>query len=446
MKYLATLLLALALAAPAAVAQDWAPKAEQGAFALTNARLVTVTGGVVNGTLVIRNDKIVALGPNVDVPADAEVIDATGLSVYPGMIDSGTQVGLAEVGSLPETRDFNEIGDLVPQMKALTAVNPNSVVIPVTRTSGVTTVITEPSGGLLPGQAALINLHGYTPAQMHVAGVEMVKLQFPTTGRRGWWDRRSEDAIKKDAEKALKKLNDTFDQALLYARIDSAYRANPEADRRPEYVPSMQALVPAVRGQQPLLISVNAARDIQVAIEWVEERGLENVVFSGVAEGWRVADEIAEAGIPCLVGPVLSVPTRQSDRYDRAYANASLLRQAGVQVALRTGETENVRNLPYHAGFAATYGMGTDEALRAVTIAPARIFGVADQLGSLEVGKKANLFVATGDPFETSTDVLHVFIDGYQMPMTNRQRQLYQEFLERRPGVEKHAEGAVETN
>ena len=445
MKRLFTLILALALTVPMAFAQE-PEKGRQGTFALTNARLVTVTGGTIDGgTLVIRNDKIVALGADVDVPAEAEVIDLAGMSVYPGMIDAGTQLGLAEVGSLPETRDFNEIGDLVPQMKALTAVNPNSVVIPITRTSGVTTVITEPSGGLLPGQAALINLHGYTPEQMY-GGVELVKLQFPTTGRRGWWDRRSDEEIEKAAEKALKKLNETFDQATLYARIDSAYRANPEAGRRPEYVPAMEALLPAVRGEQRMMITVNAAKDIQKAIEWVTERGYDNVVFSGVSEGWRVADEIAEAGIPCFVGPVLSVPTRASDRYDRAYANAGLLHQAGVPIAIRTGETENVRNLPFNAGFAAAYGLGADAALRAITINPAQILGVAGEIGSLEVGKKANLFVANGDPFEPATDVLHVFIDGYLLPMTNRQIRLYEEFLDRNPGLQKHAEGAVETN
>ena len=152
--------------------------------------------------------------------------------------------------------------------------------------------------------------------------------------------------------------------------------------------------------------------------------GLEQVVLSGVAEGWRVADKIAEAGIPCLVGPMLSNPTRQSDRYDKAYANIGLMHKAGVKVAIRTGDSENVRNLPYNAGFAAAYGLGKEEALRAVTITPAEIFGVSDEIGSLEVGKKATLFVADGDPFETKTDIHHVFIDGYMVPMESRHTRL----------------------
>ncbi|MFQ5569387.1 MAG: amidohydrolase family protein [Rhodothermales bacterium] len=448
MNFILTFFLTLGLlAAPSPDRVDEPPATREGTIALTNARIVTITSGTIeNGTLVMRNDRIVALGTNVEVPADAEVIDCSGLTIYPGLIDSGTQVGLIEVGSLPETRDASELGDLTPQMKALTAVNPNSVIIPVTRVSGVTTVVTEPSGGMMPGQAALINLHGYTPEQMLTGGFQAVVLQYPATGRRGRFDRRSEEDIKKAAEKALKKLNDTWDRAELYARIDSAYTANPETGRRPEYVPEMTALLPVLRNEQPLIIRVNAARDIEASIEWVQKRGLTRVIFSGVSEGWRVADKIAEAGIPCLVGPVLSVPTRQSDRYDKAYANAGLLHKAGVKVAIRSGESENVRNLPYNAGFAAAYGLGKDEALRAVTITPAEIFGVSDEIGSLEVGKKANLFVADGDPFETKTDIHYVFIDGYNIAMDSRHIRLYKEFLHRNPGLKKHSDTVTETN
>src|SRR5690606_3216173 len=157
----------------------------------------------------------------------------------------------------------------------------------------------------------------------------------------------------------------------------------------------------------------------------------------GVSEGWRVAEKIAEANLPVITGPVLSIPSRESDRYDVAYANPGKLLKAGVKVAIRTNDAENVRNLPFNAGFAAAYGMGKVEALRAVTIVPAEILGVDDQLGSIEVGKNATLFVSDGDPFETKTQILHVFIDGYQVPMSNRHIRLYQEFLERSPGLEK---------
>ena len=184
------------------------------------------------------------------LPGDAERIDCAGLTLYPGMIDGGTQLGLIEIGSLPETRDDDELGDITPQVEALTAVNPNSVEIPVTRVNGVTTVITTPNGGLLPGTAALISLAGYTPDQMY-AGFRGVVMNFPPTGRNGWWDQRSEEDIEKGAKKAKTRLKDLWDRAVLYARIDSGYRATPAQERLPEYVPEIQALLPVVRRQMP---------------------------------------------------------------------------------------------------------------------------------------------------------------------------------------------------
>jgi imidazolonepropionase-like amidohydrolase len=443
MSFLLALLLSLGLLFGP---DDGIPKARQGTFALVNARIETVTNGVIErGTVVIRNDRILAIGADVAVPSEAEVIDCTGLTVYPGLIDTGSLLGLTEVGSDPRTQDYRELGLLTPHMEALTAVNPNSVLIPVTRVSGVTTVLTEPQGNLFPGVAALIHLHGYTPAQMF-AGMRAMILEFPRTGRAGPWDRRTDEEIEKAAEKALKQLNDTWAEAVLAARIDSAFQANPANDHAPARVPEMQAMIPVVRGQMPLLLKVDAANDILKALDWVKEKSLHNVIFSGVAEGWRVADKIAAAGIPCFVGPVLATPTRPSDRYDKPYANAGLLRQAGVRIAIRSGEAENTRNLPYHAGFAATYGLGREEALRAVTIAPAEILGMAAELGSLEAGKRASLFVTDGDPFETKTQVRHVFIDGYQIPLVSRQTQLYEEFLHREPGLQKHQPPKPGTN
>ncbi len=425
--------LVLFLAAP----HDLPAQSRKGTFALVNARIETVTNGVIErGTLLIRDGKIAALGADPAIPSDAERIDCAGLTIYPGMIDAGTEIGLVEVGSLAETRDNDEVGDVTPQMRALTAVNPNSAAIPVTRVNGVTTALAAPSGGLFPGTAALINLHGYTPAQMRVGRFGGVVMSFPSSGRDGWWDERTDEEIEKRAAKAKERLKDIWDQAVLYARIDSAHRTAPERDRTPEYAPEMTALVPVVRGEAPLLIEVNAARDIDSAIAWVRARRV-RAIFTGVAEGWRVADRIAAANIPCIVGPILSIPNRASDRYDKAYANPGLLAKAGVTVAIRTGESANVRNLPYHAGFAAAYGMGREEALRAVTIVPARIFGVDSLIGSLEVGKQATLFIADGDPFEPATNVLHLFIDGYRVPMQSRHIDLYREFIKREPGVAK---------
>jgi len=426
-----TLFLALLLFVSASPDPD---EGRPGAFYFADCRIETVTNGTIeNGVLLVRDGLIEAVGETVPQPDDAEVIDCAGGTIYPGMIDAGTRLGLQEIGSLDETQDYSEIGEVTPHMQALTAVNPSSTLIPITRISGVTTVLTAPAGGLFPGTAALIDLQGYTPEQLD-AGFRGVVLNFPSGARRGWWDRREQSEIDKQRDEAMEKLNDTWTQATLAARIDSAYQAAPEPKPTPEYVPEMEALAPVVRGEVPLLIEVDKASDISRAIEWVQEKGV-RAIFTGVTEGWRVADELADAGIPVIAGPVLSLPTRNSDRYDRAYANPGLMHDAGVQVALRTQEIENVRNLPYNAAFAAAYGMGREAALEAVTIVPARIFGVDDRLGSIEAGKVATLFVADGDPFETKTQVRHLVIDGFLMPMTSRQTDLYDEYLQRTPGL-----------
>lgn len=428
-KAIKKLLLVVFVLAPALAASQniVTEKARTGKFALTNAKIYTVTNGIIeNGTIVINNGIIEAVGEKVRIPADAEVIDYSGREIYPGMIDSGTKLGLQEIGSIAEAKDFQEYGDISPHMQALSAVNPNSVAIPVTRISGVTTALTVPSGGVLPGTAAAIDLFGYTPDQMF-AGAKGIVMNFPSAQTR--WNQTEEEA-KKRRDEALKKANDAWDKAELYAKVRNS------DDVR--YYPEVEALAEVVTGRMKLFVEVNAAKDILSAIEWVQERGYKNVVFTGVAEGWRVADNIAAAGIPVITGPVIGLPGNQYDPYDAAYANPGILQKAGVKVALRSNNTENSRNLPYHAAFAAAYGMGREEALKAVTINPAEILGTSDRLGSIEEGKRANLFVATGDPFETSTQIVNVFIDGYLIPMQSIQTNLYDEFLNRVPGAQKH--------
>ena len=403
-------------------------KARGGKFLLQNATVVTVTqGNIQGGSVLISDGKIAAVGETINDP-EATVIDCSGFFVYPGMIDAGNRLGLVEVNSVAETQDFSEIGNVSPHMQALTAINPNSVAIPVTRVSGVTTSLALPSGGIFPGTAALINLNGYTPDQMY-AGFKGVVMNFPSIAKTSSYDRRSEEDIKKDAEKAMKALEDIWKNAITYHQLDSANAAL-------KFYPEMAQLARVIAGELPLLVEVNAAKDIEQAIKWLDGKDVK-AVLTGVAEGWRVADQIAGANLPVITGPVLSIPTRQSDRYDAAYKNPGKMLQAGVKVALRTNDAENVRNLPFNAGFAAAYGMGKEEALKAVTIVPAEILGVDEHLGSIEVGKSATLFVSDGDPFETKTQVIHVFIDGYQIPMSNRHIRLYQEFLERNPGLEK---------
>ena len=405
-------------------------KAESGTFLLKNGNVHTVTSGTFIGDLLIKDGVIADIGKSISV-SDVKIIDCSGKQIYPGLIDGGCRLGLVEIDAISLTNDFNELGDFVPHMKALTAVNPNAVAIPVTRVNGITTVFAKPDGGTFPGTGALIHLFGYNPDQMS-AGSERVVMRFPSTGKRGRWDRRSEDDIKKDAEKAIKKINDIWDTANNYMKMDSAARS--ENITLSTNNPQMLALLPIVSGKEPIFIEVNSKKDIESAIEWITEKKYK-AVFTGVAEGWRVADKLAKYGIPVITGPILSVPGRDNDSYDSSYTNPSIMMKAGVKVAIRTDNAENVRNLPFNAGFAAAYGMGTEEALRAVTINTAEIFGVGDKIGSLDKGKIANLFICDGDAFETKTKIEHLFIKGWKIPLESRHTLLYDEFLERTPGL-----------
>ncbi|MGM0589513.1 MAG: amidohydrolase family protein [Bacteroidota bacterium] len=407
-------------------------KAEYGKFAITNATVHTITNGVIeSGVVLINNGEIEFVGENAKISADYKRINASGKHVYPGFFDSGTTLGLKEIGAVAVTNDQAELGSFNPQIRAFSAINPNSANIPVTRTNGVTNVIAHPVSGRIAGKATLIDLYGDAPDSMAVNANAALHLDWPSAVKGGWWDDRKPEEVEKDYQKALKELNDFWKEAAFYNQMMTAYEQDPQGKTKPVKDPKLGAMREVILGYVPVMINVDKEKDILNAIEWAKEHPNMDVMFSSVEEGWRVADQIAEAGIPCLVGPILRTPSRDYDNYQRPYQNAGLLHEAGVKVAIRTGGTENVRNLLYNTGYAATYGLGQEEALKAVTINPAEIFGVDGRLGSLEAGKQANLFIADGNPFEPMTQIEQVFIRGFKVPMVNRHTKLYEQFLNR---------------
>lgn len=403
-------------------------KPSYGNYLIKNAELHTITQGIMEGDILLIEGTIADIGPNLETDEEVEVIDANGQRVYPGFIDAGTRLGLSEVSSVSLTRDFNEHGNFTPYVQALTAINPNGVPIAVTRVSGVTTVLSAPSGGLFPGTAAAIHLLGYTPDQMY-AGAKSVIMNFPESGKRGRWDRRTPDKVKEEYEGQMKKLNEFWEEVEQYY---SLYKKGNTPENRSA---SLEAMLPVFNKEVPLHVEVNRAPDIIKAIEWLKDKEVE-VVLTGVAEGWRVAEEIAATNWPVITGPVLQTPSRSYDKYDRPYSNPAVMQKAGIKMAIRTNETENVRNLPFNAGYAATYGLGKEQALEAITIIPAIILGLEDKIGSLEVGKLANLFICDGDPFEPKTQLSQLFIKGWKVPLENRHTQLFDQFIERSPGID----------
>ncbi|WP_440998842.1 amidohydrolase family protein [Fodinibius sp. SL11] len=421
------LVLLLGMSAEAQITE----KAEFGKFAITNATIHTVTNGVVeNGTVLINGEKITEVGTNINIPSGYKQIDGSGKHVYPGFIDAGTQLGLQEIGAVAVTNDQAELGDFNPHVRAFTAINPSSVNIPVTRVNGVTNVISMPVSGRLAGKGTLIDLYGYSPDSMAVKPNAAIHLNWPTSKKGGWWDDRSDKEVEKEYKEDLKKLDDFISRAQFYEKMMTDFQNNPDNKEQPDKDKKMQAMREVVQGEVPVIISVDAKSDILDVIEWTKNYPEMQFILAGVRDGWRVADEIAEAGLPCLVS-TLYTPERDYDNYQRPYQNPGKLHAAGVKVAIATGGVENVRNAPYHAGFAANYGLGQQEALKAITINAAEIFGVEDKLGSIEAGKQANLFIADGDPFEPMNHITDVFIRGNKIPMVSRHIQLYEQYLDR---------------
>jgi imidazolonepropionase-like amidohydrolase len=397
--------------------------------AIRNATIVPVTSAPIpNGTIVFANGRITAIGTNVEVPANATVIDARGSFVYPGMIDSGSTVGLIEIDSVAGTVDTSELGDFNPNAQAAVAVNPHSELIPVTRVNGVTHLVSTPEGGIISGQSALIQLAGWTPPQMVVKAGAAMHIRFPRLRSAPLSDVPQEEEAEKERTKSYTKsidrLRDLFRDAQAYAKAASAHA------RRFDRDVMLEALVPVVEGRMPVVMHANQARDIRAALAFADEFHL-RVILSGAQDAARVVSELKSRNVPVLLGPILDLPQREDDAYDAVYSNASVLFQNGVRFAIQTQDAHNTRNLPYHAATCAAFGLPKEEALRAITIYPAQIWGVADRLGSLEVGKEASLIITDGDPLEFRTNVQRVFIAGEEISTDSRHTLLYKKFANR---------------
>lgn len=407
-------------------------------YAIRNARIVTVTGPVIeNGTVVISGGKISAVGVDVSVPSGAKVIEGRGLSVYPGMIDADTELGLTEIGSVAGSVDTNEIGDNNANIHVDVAIRPDSSHIAVTRVNGITTALTAPRGGLIAGQSAIINLDGWTPREMVLKSPAAMHINWPAAGGgRGFGgefgpggQQRSLTELRREQERQIDNLRKILRDAAAYGDAKDARAKDPSLPRQDVDL-KLEALVPVVRGQMPVVINVNLERDIKSAIAFVSEMKLKAIISGGV-EAYKVADQLKARNIPVIVGPVLRVPVKEDDPYDAPFANAGLLAKAGVKIAFQTNDSAYSRNLPYHAGMAAAFGLAKDEALKAVTINPAEIFGIADKVGSVEKGKIANLIVTDGDPLEIRTQIKHLFINGRDVSLTTRHTELYEKYKAR---------------
>ena len=411
----------------------------RGTIAIRNARIVTVSGpDIENGTVVIRDGKIEAVGTNVSVPAGAQTIDGRGLSVYPGMIDAGTNMGLVEVPQGANgTVDLSEVGEFNPNAKAIIAVNPHSAHIAVTRVEGITNTLTAPTGGLISGQAALINLLGTAPKEMAVVPQAALVINYPRTGFGGGgfggFNQQPPNlaetltANERQVDQIRKMLRD----AEAYGRAQDAY-AKDKSLPRPDRNVVLEPLVPYVRGEQPVIFRADREAEIRGAVRFAEEMKLKAIILGG-NDAWKVASLLKEKNVPVILTGIFSLPSREDDAYDSLYENPAKLQQAGVRFCISTGDAgPEVRNLAQYAGMASAFGLSKADAVKSVTLYPAQILNVADRLGSIEAGKMANLVVTDGDLLEIRTRIRFLLIDGRPVVLTSRHTELNDAFKNRR--------------
>ncbi|HWF03908.1 MAG TPA: amidohydrolase family protein [Candidatus Angelobacter sp.] len=418
-------------------------------IALKGGKLLTITHGVIeNGVVVMQNGKITAIGgAGTAIPATAKVIDVTGMTVYPGLIDSETHLGLTEISADRMTNDELEASDeIMPHMHVYDAFHAETALIPVTRINGITNAIVAPGGGdTLPGQDSFIQLAGasatemltvrdiamplnFTGAQRRNQSFESAKYPFTRMGmatqlRQAFIDAQDYDQKLIAYDKKKSAGGDEKDK-------DAKDKDGKEKEKGPGTPPKrdlkLEALLPYLHGKKPVVLAVEQPNDLLTALDLANEFHLK-VILNHVTHSASLLDKIAATGLPVIVGPIYEQP-KDDERYDAVFSMPAQLAKRGVKIAFASYDAHNSRNLPYAAGYAVGFGLSPEEALKALTINPAQIWGVDKDLGSLEVGKMGNVVVANGDPLDVKTDVKHVFIQGQEIPLVNRQTELRDQY------------------
>jgi imidazolonepropionase-like amidohydrolase len=414
-------LAALLLIAPAA-AQD---------LLIRGATIHPVTAARIDGALLLIQDgKIAEIGPKIKAPKGVKTLDARGLHVYPGLIDSATAIGLHEISSVTESLDTAELGDFNPHLRAVSSVNPSSDHIPVTRANGLTTVMTLPSGGVISGQGALIHLDGWTWEEMAVLPSAAIRLNFPRRRGGGGSRGRGREAEQSqaDADRELRArraaLDEFFESARRYKAAKEAGGSGFRRDLK------LESMLPVIDKKLPVIIVAERASTVKAALDFIEKEKIRGVL-AGVREAGDQVERIKKLGVPVIVAQVHALPLDEDNAYDSQYTLPGELHRAGIKIAFGSFDVSFARNLPFQVAAAAAFGLPQEEALKALTINPAEIWGVADRIGSIETGKWADLIITSGDPLETQTRTAHMLIRGKEVSLENKHTQLYKQYMSR---------------
>jgi imidazolonepropionase-like amidohydrolase len=411
------LLLAMSLACcllGTAQASDEVPAPPQKhPIALVGGTIHTVSGATIEGgTILFEGGTITSIGQEVVLPEGTQAIQVSGKHVYPALIDAYTQLGLVEIESVRATIDYREGGLFNPNVKSWVAVNPDSELIPVTRANGVLLVLSAPTGSLIAGRSAVLQLDGWTTEDLVLQSEVAMHIQWPS--RRG-------------REASLKSLREYFALARNYQSAREADAELNPVDLR------LEAMQPVLQGRTPLMVSADSLSEIQAAVGFAVEQQVRLIIHGGY-DAADCAELLKEHQIPVIVAGTYRLPLRPDDAYDAAYSLPNRLRQAGVTYCLASGglfSGTGVRNLPYHAATAAGFGLPLDEALKAITVYPAQILGIGNRVGSLEVGKDATLFVCSGDPLDVNCSIEEAYIQGRQIELNDRHKRLWRKYQQK---------------
>ncbi|MCP4566300.1 MAG: amidohydrolase family protein [FCB group bacterium] len=426
------LVLCLFMLAAGSYAHDYVPGAAQHQpILLKGGDLYTVSNGLLKNTdLLFENGRITRVGQNLATPEGGEVIDVTGKRVYPGLIAPYSSIGLVEIGAVLATDDRKEIGSINPDVQAQIAYDPDSEIIPSVRANGITTALIVPAGRLVVGRSSLINLDGWTVEDAAEKLNVGLHLNWPQAAViEAWWMEKSAEEQKKEMVENRKLIYEIFDDA-------KAYYLARKNDPKIKIDSRWEAMVDVFEGTLPVFIRADDYRQIEQAVAFSKDYSFSMILVGG-KDSWMLTDLLKDNNISVVAAWVQGLPPRQDDGYDLAYKLPALLAEAGVKFCLSQGGASWTRNLPFQVGQAIAFGLSPEEGLRSVTLSSAEILGVADDLGSLEVGKKATLIVSDGDIFDMVTqDVVLEFIEGRRVDLDNKHKELYRKYRQKHLGTQ----------
>ena len=378
-------------------------------YAVRGATIHPVDGPDLSGTVLIENGRIAAVGSDVKIPEDAAIVDADGFHVYPGLIDAGTTLGVTEIRLIDVTHDFADSGRIQPDLRAATAINVDSELIPVSRAGGITTALVRPSGALISGQCALLQPAGWTAPEMTLSDAAGLSIDWPAD------------------DNDLARLREFFAAARVYERIMSrSEQSNADIQRDPRY----DAMLPYLRGERPVFVEAHNRKSIAQALLFAGEQQF-NLVLTGATDAWKLADEIKARNVPVIIGAVMRRPIEAWDAFDAPYQNAARLFEAGIRFCIRSNDASNSRNAPFEAAITVAYGLPEQEALKSVTLSAAQVLGIDHELGSITPGKRANLIITDGSPLQPTTQIKGVFVAGRPFAPESKQTRLYERYQQR---------------